>query len=209
VHTVRAVRTLVAAIVPGDATEAAHQRDALAWLDSSPDIYRRAKPATPSRHLVSYAVLIDPRDLSVFLVDHLLAGLCLPPGGHVEPGEDPAVTARREAKEELGIEADFSLAGEQPVFLTVTRTVPSATDAGHTDVSLWYLLAGNPELTITLDPREFSGGRWWSAAQIEAAGPGRFDPHLGRFLAKVSSLGSLGAFGSPDPGRPPEVTDGR
>lgn len=115
---------MVAGIVPGDEIEAAHQRDALAWLDSTRDVYRRARPATPPRHLVSYAVLADPGDLrepaglsdpaglSVFLVDHRLAGRCLPAGGHVEPGEDPAVTARREAAEELGVTADFCLAGE-------------------------------------------------------------------------------------------------
>lgn len=153
---------MVAGIVPVDETEVAHQRHALSWLDSTRDVYRRARPATPPRHLVSYAVLTDPADLSVFLVDHRLAGLCLPPGGHVEPAEDPALTASREVAEELGIEADFSLAGEQPVFLTVTPTVPSAADAGHTDVSLWYLLAGHRALPVTLDPREFSGGRWWS-----------------------------------------------
>lgn len=165
----RAVRKLVAGIVPGDAAESAHQRDALTWLDSTHDIYRRAKPATPPQHLVSYTVLMDPAAGSVFLVDHRLSGLCLPPGGHVEPDEDPARTARREAREELGVEADFSLAGERPVFITVTRTVASAADAGHTDVSLWYVLAGHRELPVTLDPREFSGGRWWSAEEVEAA----------------------------------------
>ena len=81
-----------------------------------PDVYRRVKPATPPRHLVSYAALTDPRDWSVFLVDHRLAGLWLPPGGHVEPSEEPAVTAAREAREELGVDADFSIAGRRPVF---------------------------------------------------------------------------------------------
>jgi 8-oxo-dGTP pyrophosphatase MutT (NUDIX family) len=75
------------------------------------DLVAEIVPAPP-KHLVSYAVLIDPRDASVFLVDHILAGLALPPGGHVEPGEDPADTVRREAMEELGIQA----------LRTVTRT---------------------------------------------------------------------------------------
>jgi 8-oxo-dGTP diphosphatase len=35
----------------------------------------------------------------ILLVDHVNAGLWLPPGGHVEPDEDPEVTARREARE--------------------------------------------------------------------------------------------------------------
>jgi hypothetical protein len=116
------VAALVAAIEPFDDVERSHQADVLAWLASTPDVYRRVKPATPPRHLVSYAVLTDPRDWSVFLVDHRLAGLWLPAGGHVEPGEEPAVTAAREAREELGIDADFSIAGRRPVFVTIART---------------------------------------------------------------------------------------
>jgi hypothetical protein len=83
------VAALVAAIEPFDDTERAHQADALAWLASTPDVYRRVRPATPPRHLVSYAFLADPRDESVFLVDHRLAGLWRPAGGHVEPLEEP------------------------------------------------------------------------------------------------------------------------
>jgi 8-oxo-dGTP diphosphatase len=182
---VNAVRDLVAAMVPGDEQEWAHRADCLAWLESTDDIYRRVRPATPPKHLVSYAVLIDPGDSSVFLVDHILSGLQLPSGGHVEPDESPVDTARRETMEELGIEADLSIAGVRPVFLTAARTV--GLDAGHTDVSLWYAVAGNRQMTLALDQREFAGGRWWSAAEIEPADPAIFDPHLGRFLAKIAS----------------------
>jgi 8-oxo-dGTP pyrophosphatase MutT (NUDIX family) len=178
------VAALVAAIEPFDDTERAHQADALAWLASTPDIYRRVRPATPPRHLVSYAFLADPRDESVFLVDHRLAGLWLPAGGHVEPGEEPAATAEREAREELGIEADFSVAGRRPVFVTVT---PTAGRDPHTDVSLWYLLAGYPGMPVVLDPREFAGGRWWTGPQLDSADPALFDPQMGRFLAKRRS----------------------
>jgi 8-oxo-dGTP pyrophosphatase MutT (NUDIX family) len=173
----RGVAALVAAIAPSDDTERAQRADALTWLASTPDVYRRVKPATPPRHLVSYAVLTDQQDGSMFLVDHRLAGLWLPAGGHVEPGEEPSVTAEREAREELGIEADFSIAGRRPVFVAVTRTRGSDT---HTDVTLWYLLAGSPALPITLDPREFADG-----PQLDSAAPALFDPNMGRFLAKI------------------------
>jgi 8-oxo-dGTP diphosphatase len=200
------VRDLVAVIVPGDERERADQCDCQSWLASTPDIYRRVKPATPAKHLVSYAVLIDERDGSVFLVDHRLAGLWLPAGGHVEPGEDPAACARREAAEELGIEADFRIAGPVPFFVTVNRTVdvagPDASVADraahrpHTDVSLWYILAGWRDMPIVLDEREFAGGRWWRAAELESADPGRFDPGLGRFLAKLRARGVPGQVSS-------------
>jgi 8-oxo-dGTP diphosphatase len=166
-------------------TWSSHQADVRSWLDSTPDVYRRVKPATPPRHLVSYAVLADPRDGSVFLVDHRLAGLWLPPGGHVEPGEEPAATAQREAREELGLEADFSIAGRRAVFVTMART--TGPDP-HTDVSLWYLLAGSPALPIALDRREFADGRWWPGPQIGSSSPDLFDPNMGRFLAKIRAM---------------------
>ena len=181
-----AVRDLVSQIAAFDALERAHQADVLEWLQATSDIYRRKKPATPPKHLVSYAVLMDPVDASVFLVDHVLAGLSLPPGGHVEPGEDPADTVRREAMEELGIEADFSVAGPLPVFVTVTRTV--GLGRGHTDVSLWYTIAGNARTPISLDSAEFTGGRWWTAAELDSADPAWFDPQFGRFSAKIRSI---------------------
>jgi 8-oxo-dGTP pyrophosphatase MutT (NUDIX family)/MFS family permease len=176
----------IAGIEPFDEMERVHQADALAWLACTRDIYRRVKPATPSPHLVAYAVLADTRDWSLFLVDHRLSGLWLPPGGHVEPGEEPAAAARREAREELGITVD---PGQWPVFVTVTDTRPAAGDESHTDVSLWYVLAGSRELQLTLDMREFAGGRWWSPAEIEAADPGLLDPHMSRFLAKMRRPG--------------------
>jgi len=182
------VAALVAAIEPYDDTERADQADVLGWLASTPDIYRRVKPATPPRHLVSYAVLTSPRNGHVFLVDHRLAGLWLPTGGHVEPQEAPAVTAAREAREELGIEADFSIAGRRPVLVTVTQT--TGPDS-HTDVSLWFLLAGYPGMPVVLDPGEFAGGRWWTGPELESADPALFDPAMGRFLAKLRSLATI------------------
>jgi 8-oxo-dGTP diphosphatase len=52
---------------------------------------------------VSYVAVLDLADGSSLLVDHINAGLWLPPGGHVESGEHPVETAGREAREELGM----------------------------------------------------------------------------------------------------------
>ena len=126
---------------------------------------------------MSYAVLTDPGDGSVFLVDHRLAGLWLPAGGHVEPGEEPAVTAAREAREELGIEADFSIAGRRPVFVTVTRTTrPGLRTRTSACGTCW---PGSPGMPIVLDPREFAGGRWWTGPQLESADPAPVRPGHG------------------------------
>ena len=96
----------VRSIEPLDDLEAEHQRDAIEWIESGAELCRQVKPATPPKHLVSYFVLTD--DDHFLLVEHRNAGLWLPTGGHVEPDERPSETARREAKEELGIEPGFS-----------------------------------------------------------------------------------------------------
>jgi 8-oxo-dGTP diphosphatase len=173
---------LVSGIEPIDDLGREHRRDALSWLAGTDDIFRRVKPRTPSPHLVSYFLLLDRPAGSVLLGDHRLSGLWLPPGGHVERGEHPLATARREAVEELGVTArlDAVIQGE-PFFLTVTETVgPPATR--HVDVSLWFAFAGRADQPLHPDQREFAGIRWWNAAELRHAAPGRFEPHLPRAL---------------------------
>jgi len=118
---------------------------------------------------VSYFLLIDHDEGSVLLVDHRKAGLWLPTGGHVEPGEHPVATVRREVQEELGTEAAFSpVTGERPVFLTVTETAPSADQ--HADVSLWFVLSCEVSRVLTPDPREFGEVRWWTPSRRRPPG---------------------------------------
>jgi 8-oxo-dGTP diphosphatase len=177
---VRRVQELVRGIVPYDEVEAGHREEALRWLASTDDVFRRVKPATPSPHLVSYVVVIDPVDRSSLLVDHLNAKLWLPPGGHVEPDEDPVDAARREASEELGVEFD----DPRLEFITVTETI--GVDRGHTDVSLWFVVDGRRGMPLVTDPAEFGEARWWTPEQVSAAGAGVFDPHYPRFVAKLA-----------------------
>jgi hypothetical protein len=130
---------------PADELGQAHQIDVLDWMRATSDIYRRRKPATPPKHLVSYAALLDPHQANVFLV----------------------------------------VVGSLPVFVTVTRTV--GLESGHTDVSLWYAISGTARSPIRLDDTEFTGGRWWTAAELASGDPARLDPHFGRFFAKIRS----------------------
>ena len=94
----------------------------LSWIDSGAELCSLKKPDTPPLHLVSYFVVVDQDH--ILLVDHIIAQLWLPTGGHVEPEEDPIFAVRREAKEELSIEAEFLRSG--PLFLTEAQTVECA-----------------------------------------------------------------------------------
>lgn len=172
------IRDLVLAIQPLDDIERQHIDFVLKWIQSGVEIYRTVKPATPPTHLVSYFLVFSPEQFKVLLVDHKKAGLWLPSGGHVELDEDPKETVIREAKEELGIEAEFLF--EEPLFVTVTKTVGNI--AQHTDVSLWYVLKWNPDDPLTFDKDEFHQIRWFGIDEIPYE---KSDPYLRRFLEKM------------------------
>jgi 8-oxo-dGTP pyrophosphatase MutT (NUDIX family) len=180
------VHDVVSAIEPCDDVEARQKAEIMDWLASDDDVFRRVRPATPPRHLVSYAVLVDASRRSMLLVEHRDAGLHLPAGGHVDPGEDPAETALREAREELGIAASF-LPGIGARPLMVSQTTTTGRSAGHTDVSLWYVVAGDAGATVAGDTREFAGWRWWTFEEVLATDAAVLDPHLQRFTAKLAA----------------------
>jgi 8-oxo-dGTP pyrophosphatase MutT (NUDIX family) len=177
------VRDAIAAIEPFDGRESRDRDDALAWVNSGAVIYRVRKPDTPPKHLVSYFVLVDPDLERMLLVDHRNAGRWIPTGGHVEPGEDPRDTVRREASEELGIDAVFlERLGANPLF--ITQTVTAGLDQGHTDVSLWFVIAGRVGQTLQPDDGEFVAAEWWPFESVLEPGA-RVGPELPRFIAKL------------------------
>lgn len=165
-------------VTPLDDVERATKADVLSWIDSGIELCRIEKPSTPPKHLVSYFAVIDGEH--ILLVDHINAELWLPTGGHVEPGEHPRDAALREAKEELSIEGVFLYDG--PLFLTITETVGKT--AGHTDVSLWYVLEGNRTERVTFDGSEFRSVRWFHKDDVPLD---RTDAHMERFLTKLYS----------------------
>lgn len=153
---------IITTIEPLDELERVHRDSTIEWIRSGAPIFRTAKPDVPPKHLVSYFALVDQQCEKLLLVDHKLAGLWLPSGGHVEHGEDPRATVARELAEELNLAAEFVRDG--PLFITVTRTVGA--DGGHTDVSLWYLLRGDSSRAIEFDRGEFHGVRWFDFDKI-------------------------------------------
>ena len=170
------VREELQAIEPLDAMERDHLADALAWVDSGAELCRIEKPATPPKHLVAYFAVVD--DDHILLVDHKNAQLWLPAGGHVEPGEHPRTTVLRELKEELGLTAAHAIAAP----LMVTCTVTVGLTAGHTDVSLWYVVHANRSEAIEFDVGEFVAIRWFPLSNVPLS---RSEPHLGRFIHKL------------------------
>jgi 8-oxo-dGTP pyrophosphatase MutT (NUDIX family) len=174
---------LVGAIEPWDDLERTHLETATQWIAGGAPLYRARKPDIPAMHLVSYFVVLDNTRGQLLLVAHRKAGLWLPAGGHVEPGEDPWAAVVRECREELGIEAVAPpVTGERPLFLTVTRT---RGQSAHTDVSLWHLLSADADTITSYDHGEFTAIRWLTDEQVLAEPAELLDPHMHRFTRKL------------------------
>ena len=179
------ILNLVQGIVPHDEVEQLHINDVANWIQGTNDLFRIAKPDNPPKHLVSYFVVYDPRARKLMLVDHIKAGMWLPSGGHVEIDEHPSETVRREAMEELELDADFSIIGERPALITVTETRGPGT---HTDVSLWYVMAGDSKAEFNYDTREMRGLKWLDFAEVLAMDDHLLDPHMKRFIRKFDGM---------------------
>jgi 8-oxo-dGTP diphosphatase len=174
------VEALVQAIRPWDELETNHKNDALQWISSGQAIFRIKGPDVPNKHLVSYFLIVDPARRKILLTEHKNASLWLPTGGHIEINEHPAETVKRECIEEVGIPANFLF--EEPLFITQLVTV--GLTAGHTDVSLWYVLEANSEEELSFDKGEFHSVRWFPYDSIPFE---KSDPHLKRVMEKLAS----------------------
>jgi 8-oxo-dGTP pyrophosphatase MutT (NUDIX family) len=174
------LRRIVDALKPGDVREGQDRDAVLHWVDSGAPLYRTRPPDEPPMHLVSYVVPVDPTRGELLLAAHRKAGLWLPPGGHVEPGEDPWHTAVREAGEELSLVPGSPA---PPTFLTVTRTVGPGS---HTDVSLWYVVETVAEAVTEYDRSEFDAIAWLTPAEVLERPLRTMDPELHRFVGKIS-----------------------
>ena len=181
------ISDLLKQVSPFDQVEQVHIKDALDWIASGAEIFRIEKPATPPKHLVSYAVLVDSEKRKILLLDHKNALKKLPSGGHINIDEMPLEAAKRELAEELGVESGLIFQSEIPFFLTVTET--AGLNPGHIDVSLWYIFKGDSAAFINSNAeefkREFDGFHWLGFDEILARPIEEFDENMHRFVLKL------------------------
>ncbi|WP_439681582.1 NUDIX hydrolase [Embleya sp. MST-111070] len=174
---------LLDGVRPWDEQERGHLATATRWAAGTEPLYRTRKPDVPPKHLVVYFVVFDQRREELLLGAHRKAGLWLPAGGHVEPGEDPWEAVVRECREELHIQAAPARDGDRnPFFVTVTRTRGEGT---HIDVCLWFVLRGTTEEITSFDEGEFDAIRWLSPLRVLAEPQHTLDPHMHRFTRKL------------------------
>jgi len=117
---------------PVDERERASVADFRAAL---PGLTRPFDQDSDLTHVTSSAIVVGPA--GVLLLRHRRLGIWVQPGGHLEPGEDLAAGALREAAEETGLSPVNPPAGPRLVHVDVH---PGG--RGHTHLDLrWLLLA--------------------------------------------------------------------
>jgi 8-oxo-dGTP pyrophosphatase MutT (NUDIX family) len=143
--------------------------DALARLEQPFD-----QDADPT-HVTSSAIVVGPP--GVVLLRHKRLGIWLQPGGHLEPDEDLAAGAMREAVEETGLVLAHPAGGPRMVHVDVHEG-----GRGHTHLDLrWLLLGDGPPAPPEGESQEVAWFGWDEAIA-------RADPGLSGALRAFRSL---------------------
>jgi 8-oxo-dGTP pyrophosphatase MutT (NUDIX family) len=160
------IRADVAARVPVDRREAESVERFLELYDG---LAAPFDVAADPVHVTASAIVVGPR--GVLLHEHKRLGIWLQPGGHIEAGETPWEAARREAREETGIDGRFAATGPDgaPPLLHVD-VHPGG--KGHTHLDLRYLIDGGVDDPVPPEGESQAVGWFEWEAAIEIADDG-------------------------------------
>jgi 8-oxo-dGTP pyrophosphatase MutT (NUDIX family) len=161
-----------------DAVERAHRERMLRLAASSGDAFARS--SFEPGHFTASAFVLSPGRDAFLLIHHKKLDRWLQPGGHVEPDDaDMLSAARREAHEEVGLEA-LATAGDGPFDLDVHDIPARPDEPAHAHFDVRYLFVA-PALAFSLGS-ESKAARWVPLAEL--TGPG-VDASVARAARKL------------------------
>lgn len=137
-------------------------------------------------HLTTSAFVLSPDHAQVLLIDHVVIGRWLQPGGHWEEAEHFHLSAAREAIEETGVQGlvlhPWHRGGDLP-FTIDSHDVPGKPSRGepaHIHHDLQYLFLADPALPLVAQVEEVHAAAWKPIDALAGIAP--------RALERLSSL---------------------
>ena len=117
-------------------------------------------------HLTTSAFVLSPDHAQVLLIDHVVIGRWLQPGGHWEEAEHFHLSAAREAIEETGVQGlalhPWHRGADLP-FTIDSHDVPGKPSRGepaHIHHDLQYLFLADPALPLVAQVEEVHAAAW-------------------------------------------------
>jgi len=137
-------------------------------------------------HVTTSAYVLSPDHAHILLIDHVVIGRWLQPGGHWEEAESFHASAAREALEETGVQG-LRLhpwhGGSDLPFVIDSHDVPGKPARGepaHIHHDLQYLFVADPEAPLVAQVEEVHAAAWKPLTELADIAP------LG--LARIRSL---------------------
>jgi len=132
-----------------------------------------------TRHFVATVYVVH--DGETALHDHEKLDMWLPPGGHIDRDELPHVAAKRETREELGLDVDL-LAPQEDITSTTVESIPQPQHFLLEDINVHDGEVGHQHVDFIFygeaDSRNIGPGdgeapadawEWFSPADLDAA----------------------------------------
>ncbi|MBI2074950.1 MAG: NUDIX domain-containing protein [Candidatus Levybacteria bacterium] len=118
---------------------------------------RFTREENPVDHFGVFFWPYNPKTQEVFIVHHKKSGKWLAPGGHIEVGELPIDTLKREIKEELGFSP--KQLEETPFMISITPVTYLYGYRCKLHYDIWFVVATDGR-EFKVDIEEFHTTRW-------------------------------------------------